>query len=269
VTAALPAPVAAPVTTPDPCPRVQITITPAADTATATLWRNDPGGAVVVRGGYRVPLTGPALVTDVEAPFGIPLTYTATGYDSGDVAGPPSPPSNTVVLPDPQCPWLAAALAPATARMVTTYEWESRQHTREAAVLWPATGDAAIVLANTRPRPSSTVGVLTRTATEATDLLAMLEAPTLIWRPPASWGWAGGHYYASDVVEARYAPKQAADTRRLWTFTLIPVRTPDPTLTDPVTTWAQVMSFYPTWAAVTAAKATWLDVLRNPDPGGG
>lgn len=268
MTAVLPAPAVLPLSDAAPCPRVQITITPAVDTATVTVWRTDPVGTSVVRGGYRVPLTGPAVVTDYEAPFGVTLTYTAVGYDDAGIPGPASPPSAPVTLPDPTCPWLAAALAPATSRQVTPHIWETRAHTREATVLWPATGDAAIVLANTRPRPSSELGLFTTTDAEAADLLAMLEAPTLTWRPPAAWGWSGGHMYAADVVETRYVPKKAADPRRLWTFTLIPVRTPDPTLVENPTTWAQLFSYYPTWAAVLAAKATWLDVQRNPDPGG-
>lgn len=268
MTAALAAPAAVALVDAAPCPRVQITVTPAADTATATVYRTDPTGTTVVRGGYRVPMSGPALITDFEAPFGVTLTYTATAYNSAGTAAPSSPPSAPVSLPDPTCPWLAAALAPATARQVTPHQWAERDHTREATVLWPATGDAAIVLANTRPRATSALGLLTYTADEAADLLAMLEAPTLVWRPPAAWGWAGGHVYAADVKEARYAPTRADDPRRLWTFTLIPVRSPDPTLVEPATTWAQVYSFYPTWAGVVAAKATWLDLLRNPDPGG-
>jgi hypothetical protein len=268
VTAALPGPVAAAANDHTPCPRVQVTITPAGGVSTATLWRTDPAGTTVVRGGYRVTLTGPALVTDYEAPFGVTLTYTAVGYDAAGTAGPASPPSAPVTLADPVCPWLAAALVPATARQVTPFAWSTRKHTRENTVLWPVTGDAAIVLANTRPRPSSDLGLVTDTDAQAADLLAMLEAPTLVWRPPSTWGWSGGHVYAADVTEDRHKPKTAADPRRLWTFTLIPVRTPDPTLVENPTTWAQVYSFYPTWAALPAAKATWLDVQRNPDPGG-
>jgi hypothetical protein len=266
VTATLAAPAVTARTDPHPCPRVEVTVTVQPDTASVTVFRHDATGQATVRGSIRSPVTDPLVITDFETPFGQAVTYTVTAYDAAGIPALPSPPSAPVTVPDPTCPWLADTIDPASARQVTPYDWQLQHHTRESAILWPASGTAAIVIANVRPRATSDLGVITYTPVEAADLVAMLEAPALIWRPPSSWGWPGGHVYADKVDEARYT-KKATDARRLFTFTLVPVNAPDATLFRPTSTWRQVAAFYPSWAAVVSAKATWADLVRNPDPG--
>jgi hypothetical protein len=267
MTATMPAPAAVAADAGPPCPRVEVTLTAAVDTATATLTRHSAAGATPVRGGHRVSVSGAAIINDYEAPLGVPVTYTAVAYNSAGQPAVPSPPSAPVTLADPECPWLHAALRPATALQVTPTSWATRAHTREASILWPATGTAAIAVVNVRPRPTTPLGLLTRTVAEADELLAVLNDPNLLFRPPSTWGWPGGISYAADVAEARYAPTRPVDERRLWTMTLVPVLDPPASLVEPVTTWGQVVSFYPTWSDVLAVKATWLRLIASADPG--
>jgi hypothetical protein len=255
------------INTPDPCPRVEITVTPAADTVTVTVYRTDPTGTYEVRGGFRHPVAGPEIVVDYEAPFGRPLTYTVTAYDAAGTPGPRSLPSAIVLLPDPLCPWLADVLIPSTALAVAPVDWADQDHSRKNTQLWPSTADAAVVVSNVRPRATSPITIFTYTDGEAGRLLQVLSAAAVILRPPASWTWPGGTYYADAVTETRYAPKRPADQRRIWGFTLVPVLAPPATLSQSPITWARVVALYSTWADLIAAKPTWFEVLRNPDPG--
>lgn len=251
-----------------PTPRVEITVTTVADTVTYTVYRSGPSGTVTVRGGYRLTAAGgPALVIDYEAPFGVAVRYAVIAYDAAGRPSPQSPWSAPVTLADPVCPWIADAVVPATAMPVSPTIWAQRDHTREATVLWPVTADAAVVVANVRPRPTSDMQVLTYTNNESAKLRTVLAAATAIFRPPSTWDWPGGYVYLDGVVEQRLTPKVPTDPRRLWDMTLVPVLSPPPVLIVSVVNWATVTGFYGTWADLLNNKASWLAVLRNPDPG--
>lgn len=269
MTTALAAPTVVAYNDPMPTPRVEVTVVTVSDTATYTLVRSDPSGTVTVRGGYRHPAAGgPSIVVDYEAPFGVPVSYSVTAYDSTGAASVPSPWSNPpVTLPDPTCPWLADAVVPASAVTVSPTVWAARQHTRTSSVLWPVTADSAVVIANTKPRPTSDIQLLTYTNGEAARLRTVLAAATAIFRPPSTWDWPGGYVYLDAITETRLSPKKPTDQRRLWDMTMVPVLAPPPVLIVTVVNWAAVVGFYATWGALKATKATWLAVVRNPDPG--
>lgn len=240
----------------------------AADTVSVMVERTDHTGTVVVRGAYRIKVAGPtAVAVDYELPFGEPVTYAVTAYDAAGNPSARSPVSAPATLPDPECPWIADAIAPSTAMQVSPTEWATREHTRAAAVLWPITADAAVVVANIRPLPTSDIQVLTWTDADAARLRAILAASAVIFRPPSSWGWTVGYVYIDAVTESRVYPKTPTLPHRLWDATMVPILAPPPILIVPVVTWAAVNSLYATWAAVKAAKATWQDLLRNPNPG--
>jgi hypothetical protein len=251
-----------------PAPRAEVTVTPVGDTATVSVLRSDPAGTLTVRGGYRQPSAGGAtLVVDYEIPFGVPVRYAVIAYNAAGAASPQSPWSAPVTMPDPVCPWLADSLVPTSAIRISPTDWSTRNHTRESTVLWPVTTDSAVVLANTKPRPTSVMQLLTYTAGEAARLLTVLAATTVIFRPPSQWDWPGGYYYLDGVDETRLSPKVPTDERRLWDMTFVPVIAPPPVLIVTVVTWGVVLGYYNTWADLINAKHSWLDVVRNPDPG--
>lgn len=252
----------------NPTPRAEVSVAPVGDTATFTVLRSDPSGTVTVRGGYRQAAAGAvALVVDYELPFGVPVTYAVVAYSAAGAASPQSPWSAPVTLANPVCPWLADSIVPASALPVSPTDWSARDHARVSTVLWPVTADSAVVLANARPRPSSTIQLLTYTDGEAARLRTVLASATAIFRPPSTWGWPGGYVYLDAVTETRLSPRKPTDQRRFWDMTMIPVVAPPPVLVVTVVNWAMVVDLYNTWADLVNTKDTWLDVVRNPDPG--
>lgn len=74
-----------------PVPRVLVDVSPdefPPGSVTVSLSRTAEGRTFDVRGGVRLPAGSPAVVTDVEAPFGVVSSYTVTGFDvDGNVVG--------------------------------------------------------------------------------------------------------------------------------------------------------------------------------------
>lgn len=251
----------------NPCPRVEVTVTPKADTVTVTVWRSSAAGRVQVRGAYRLPLSGPLLVVDYEAPFGDPATYSATAYDGAGTAATESPSSAAAILAVPGCPWVQDPTDPASAMVWIATDWPDRTFGRDSAELWPVASKTAVVLTGPRRAPISTMTVITRTLTAADGLLALADVPVVLVRTDPAWRWRGGYFAMGEVVETGrvYDPTHPD---QLWTVPLTPTVAPPPDMTVPLYTWADVKRLYATWADVKAAKATWQDLLRNPDPGG-
>src|SRR5688572_5704436 len=114
MTTTAPAPALTVHTTADPCPRVEILISPMpGDVDEITVYRSWLGNRVEVRGGKRAEVAGDFLLVDYEVPFGTPVAYTSVGYD---VAGTPSQESSsttqTVSVTEV---WLQDPLDPTTA----------------------------------------------------------------------------------------------------------------------------------------------------------
>lgn len=268
MTTAPAAPVAVARTTANPCPRVEVTITPAGDNATITLWRTDPTGSSIVRGGDRVPVSGPVLVVDYEAPFGVAVTYAAIGYSAAGEASPSSPSSAPVTLAVTGCPWVQDPTDPGTAMVWQLAEWPQRTHGRDDETLWPVTSDVAVVLTGPRRQPTSTMTVLTRAAAQAAALLLLTDLPVILVRTDAAWRWRGGYFATGEVVENPHVVGVPTDQDRFWQVPLTPVAPAPAGGVVAYNSWADVVDLYPTWAAVVATKPSWLELVRNPDPGG-
>lgn len=114
-----PAPTLTAATDADPCPRVEIEITPMpVDADSITIWRSWAGKRDVVRGVNNTEVAGDYLVTDYEVPLGIAVTYTCV---TKDAAGVPSAVSagSTVTLAVPDV-WLQDPLDPGSALSART-----------------------------------------------------------------------------------------------------------------------------------------------------
>lgn len=114
-----PAPTLVAHTDADPCPRVEITVTPMpVDADTITVWRSWAGRRTQVRDAVGVTVSGDYFVVDYEAPFGVPVTYTC---ETADAAGVPSElsagTSATVAVTEI---WMQDPLDPASAIEVAT-----------------------------------------------------------------------------------------------------------------------------------------------------
>lgn len=112
--------------------------------------------------------------------------------------------------------------------------------------------------------------MLTRTDGEARALVILSDAPAVLIRPDPSWGWPYGYYSIGELPEDRRVPGRPANPDRLWSLPLTPVAPPPPELEAPAHTWAEVIRLYTTWSAdassVVAIKASWLALIRDPDP---
>lgn len=251
-----------------PCPRVDIVFTPPAGVVTVTVNRNSSTGKEPVRAAVRKPVgVGPTIVTDFEAPFGVALTYTLIGYDAAGVPSTESAASNAVTLNVATgCPWVIDPSNPSLAMTWTALEWPSRSYARDMAQLRPLVADQAIVITGRRGQPASEMDILTQSAAAAATLVALADVPVIQLRTPTSWYWRGGFFSMGELTEtAMYF--DATDARQQWHTELIPAGRPDPGLFFPVYTWATVKALYSSWNALMSSKATWLEVLRNPDPG--
>jgi hypothetical protein len=114
VTTTPPAPTLTGHTDADPCPRVEVLITPMpGDAATVTVWRSWSGRREVVRGAKRALSAGDTLVIDYEAPTGVPVEYSCVTYDLAGTASEESPRA-TVTL-DSDDVWLQDPLDPTSA----------------------------------------------------------------------------------------------------------------------------------------------------------
>lgn len=253
----------------DPCPRAEVTVTPGADNARVTVYRVDAAGTHIVRGGWRVLVSGPAVVTDYEPPFGEPVAYHAIGYDAADnpsAVGPDSPP---VVLASSGCPWIQDPTDPSTARRFQVVDWEAMEYDRESSVLRPMLSATAIAVVGVRRDPDSEIVLRTVTDSDAAALRSLCAAPVLLLRPDPSWGWPARYWLVGDLEETRQYPKRAEIPKRLWTLPLTAVNAPSPALIRFPYVWRDVVSYFATWADVIDSEPTWLDLLREPTPGAG
>lgn len=266
MTATLAAPVAVARTTPDPCPRVEVTVTPQADTSTVTMYRTSASGRVTVRGAVRAPVAGPLLVVDYEAPFGEQVSYTAVAYDAAGTPSAESPGSAPILLAVTGCPWAQDPLDPSTAMTLSPTDWQTRTFGRDSDELWPVASKSAVVLTGPRRNPGSEMTVITRTLGDAERLLALADVPVVLIRCDPSWRWRGGYFGIGELDNAGRV-REMTHADQLWTLPLTPAVPPPADLAPAVHTWAEVVSLYATWADLVAAKATWADVVRNPDPG--
>ncbi|GIG64255.1 hypothetical protein [Phytomonospora endophytica] len=262
-------PPAAPTVTPvyeGIAPYVEVIVTPGADNQTITLYRTDATGLHTVRGAVRALVSGPAVFLDFEVPFGETATYTAVGYDTIGTASPSSPPSAPITMDITGCPVVHDPTDVSTAMRWRVADWEELTYGRAAEVLRPMLSALAVGLIGTRQEPESTMVVLTKTDDEAAAMRELTRSPTVLIRPPASWGWPSRYWLLGEVSERRRSPKRGDAPARLFEFALTAVAAPGTTITSYLYTWATVVDAYDTWADVIAEKPSWLELLRHVPP---
>lgn len=102
----------------DPCPRVEVLVTPMPDDADqVTVWRNWGGQRRVLRDARAVTTSGDFVVIDYEVPFGSPVTYTCQTVDSGGTPSQLSPTSSPVTATVDDV-WFQDPLDPSSAMAV-------------------------------------------------------------------------------------------------------------------------------------------------------
>lgn len=251
-----------------PCPRATITVVPAADNDSITIWRYDAEGIrTPVRGAARAPVAGTFVAVDYELPFGLPVTYTAVGFDTAGRPSEPSNPSAPVKIDYTGCPVAMDPTDPATAHLWNLQSWPERIHDRDAEVLWPLASDVATVLCGPRRKPGSTMTVITRTAEQAAALYRLITVPIIQIRCDGKWRWRAGYFHTVQVGETPHLPYKQTDHIVLWELPLIPAAPPPPELHVPVHTWDEVAALYANWdPKLIGAVASWNQLVLNPKP---
>lgn len=259
--------------TPQPAnspPRFQITIaSPNGEVFTAiSLNRTQNGNTVPVRV-QPAPGPSPVVVYDYEAAWEAGTVYTATVTRAG-ITETYTAASATLTS---SFPWLIHPTTPAlslildrgifSAMGVVSIGTASRAAlTTKHRIL----GSEFQIVTKTGPRAAAAfpITIATVTAQERSALLALLRDQTpLFVQVPSSWGWDfdPGYFDVGDVSSDRFW-QYGPEHRRVFTLQLESVQAPAGTQ-QATRTWANLLSGFATWNAVSAAYATWTDELTD------
>jgi hypothetical protein len=275
VTTTPPAPTLTAFTDADPCPRVEVVVTPMpGDADTITVWRTWKGQRSAVRDAQNAEVAGDFLIVDYEAPFGTPVTYTCQTADVSGIPSDISAGSATTVSVDDM--WLQDALDPASSMPVSLEIGTAASgYTVIAPSIMPATyqadvstipvhGDELPVGLGGVRRAASRMpwSVIAWTPTDAESLRTLLkQAYPLCVRTPSLVHQLSGLTYLSlsDLVETPYPG---------WTATRFEaaadsVKGPGAGIVIQPRTYAQLLDEAATYTALKALYATYLDVRRG------
>lgn len=268
-----PAPTLTAFTDADPCPRVEIVVSPMPTTAdTITVWRQWSGRRSQVRDAVGVTVSGAFLVVDYEAPLGVPLIYTCETADANGVASELS--AEATVTVDVSTIWMQDALDPTSAIEVQSSGTAGITAIGDsfAPMIYELTGQVLPIVGSRDPvavggtrRAASQVplSLITRSASDTTAVRVLWDqAFPLCVRVPSTIPQHDGLMYLA-FTEFREAPYPGWD-KTLFTAVADSVRGPglgvivNPRqfdhLLDEAATFTDLIALYPTF----------LDVQRGP-----
>ena len=270
-----PAPTLTTFTTADPCPRVEVVVTPMpGDADTITVWRTWKGQRAAVRDARKVKVAGAFLIVDYEVPLGTSVTYTC---ETADVAGVPSQISTgtatTVTVPDV---WLQDPLDPASAVKVSLQLGTATAgFTTVVPSIVPATysADVSTIPLHGEELPVALGGVRRAASRMPWSVIAWTPADTeilrtllkqampLCMRTPAAIHQLTGLTYVSlpDVVETPYPGWQASRFQA----TGDSVRGPGSRVAVQTRTYANLPDEAATYAGLLSVFPTYLDLRRG------
>lgn len=269
-----PAPTLTVFTDPDPCPRVEVLITPMpAGIDEITVYRSWLGNRVEVRGGKRAEVAGAFLLVDYEVPLGTPVSYSSVGYDVAGIPSLESPlTTQTVTVPDA---WMQDPLDPTTALrvgltlprsdlMAVAPSFELGNYVSSIGKSIVVGSSLAVARAGTRQAASEMpLSIVAGTPTDAAALQLLLDqAPILCVRAPSdSVPYVGGLSY---VAFGSYQPRPFAG----WQSTLFPltgdvVRAPGAGIVVSPRTYDDLLDESATYSGLLPLYPTYIDLLRG------
>jgi hypothetical protein len=274
VTTTPPAPTLTVHTTADPCPRVEILISPMpGDVDEITVYRSWLGNRLEVRGGKRAEVAGDFLLVDYEVPLGTPVAYTSVGYD---VAGTPSQESSSttqtvsvaeVWLQDPLDPTTAlrAGLTiPRDDLMVVAPSFEQGAYSSDSSRSTVVGSSLAVARMGTRQAATGmplTIDAGSPTSSAALKLL-LDQQPLLCVRPPSTLiPDLGGLAY---LAVSSYVPKPYNGWTRT-TYSLVGdvVRGPGASIVVSPRTYDDLLDESATYGGLITLYSTYVDLLRG------
>lgn len=232
-----------------------------ATTTELDLYRVGPSGVrAYVRGVEALNVHGLTVydVVDYEAPFGVPLTYTAVARNaSGSTSS-----AGVPVTVDVDDDWLvdlddARNTGPVLVESFAELTYEAPQGVHR--ILGRRT---PIVTSDLRWTPSGRLVLLTLDTASARRVRdALGSSSPLLFRSTFERGVGNMYVLPSGVVEQRTS-RIADEPSRRWLVDVVEIDRPDPSLYVPLAvTWAEVVGTWATWADVLADRATWGDLL--------
>lgn len=261
-----------------PCPRVEVSWTALpSGTDSITVTRSWQGQSAVVRGARRVPATtGGFLVTDYEAPLGVPVSYSAVVADAAGVDSPAG--ASTTTTLDVAGAWLQDPLSPSLSMPISLFSsgadaWLTSASLTSGRYDLPGSTEVAVgsadrvglagvrLAAGGLPIVVHTIDL--PTSGRLSDIVRTA-APYLLRTPTRARILPRLAYVLARSLQE--IPLDGDMDRTTWDLSGDLVAPPGAGVVVPVHTWAEVKSLYSTWGDLKAAKATWMDVKRNPAP---
>lgn len=240
-------------------PRVLLSLSGLAG-QTVTVVRTDAqGNTAPVRSANPAPTVAGAWVGfDYEAPFNVPVTYTATTETGATV----TTPTRTLFVASP---WLIHPGIPELSRAVTVMEISDKTTSVNQGVHYPLGRSNPIVISDGVRRGSSfTVTMKTVSQYEAQSLNALLaDASVLLLQVAYPFTGIGNYWWVSvgEVVTSTLS-RDYGDSSRKWvlpcTITDAPVG-----LLQAVYTYADLQAEYPVYSDVKANFATYRDLVTD------
>lgn len=247
-------------------PRVRLDVTITAGTGVSVLITRvgSDGRAQPVRMADPADLVGSTVWVgyDYEAPYGDPVTYTATvtylnpGMVVAVVMATTTLAVSDVWLIHPGIPSLSMVLSKVKAL-------GDRARPVGRGVFQPfGRADPIVVTDGRRKAVQSQLSIRTSTLGELEDIIALTaDAAVLLLNVPGALGWGVGAEYISlgDLSEVRETSLAAYPCRLISAPYLVVARPIGGS--QSLRTWVDVMAYDATWADVLSGRATWLEVL--------
>jgi hypothetical protein len=228
-----------------------------------SIGRQDPTGfSQLIRYGEAIPISGGYLVvTDYEAPFDVPLTYTVTqAVPAGSDAGT----STVVVLPSNGLTWLKDPTAPGRNLIIPVItSLTGMTRAAQSGVFTILDRANPVIVSTVRAAMSATLTCHTLTEGQEQQLIALLATgDVLLLSGPASQ--LGAKYVAVGDVATELVGL-VTEPARLWTLPIQVVDRPVG-VTSPNNvsrSWRAVRSTYATWGDLAATGKTWQQLLDS------
>lgn len=239
-----------------PLQRVGVTLAGWSTDDDVVVYREAAGVRVPVRGADpAAPIGGGFFVWDYEAPFNVPVTYTAHDAGTDYVSAP-------VTLAETR-PWLRVPGLPFLDLPVVPDRYPALQRSRPAAVLRPLGRRRPVVISDLLQSAEGTIGFYAPTDSDADSLVALLEqAPVVLLHLPGT-RWGARYIALRGVAESRSTGY--ADTEfTLFEVEFVVVDRPEGGLFgDPSNSYQAVLDTFASYSALLAAEDDYFDVLAG------
>lgn len=257
-----------------PTPHVDVVVTAIpAGAATITVTSTASGERTIVRGGSAQKLGGATsfAITDYAAPFGVPITYTATTYSA---AGAVTSSEQVTTAPiDINVGWISDPLAPGVSAAVPWFDDASFGFTyaRGGGAVPIAGTSLPVAVTDIRQAASDIpLGLIALESLQAFALrTVLLSADPFLLRLPPAWGLPlpGAVYLTADGIGEAVIPKSLAGQPvvdvTLFSMTASRVAPQVANVIVPPRTYQTVLNEAGTYSNLLALRPTYLNVLTG------